>query len=730
MPDASGSPVDKDDVKLVAAATELESPFPEKPHKGRPPFCVVAAATLAIVATVVATGVIAGALLRARDAASPSWVTSPYRFDPYLIFNDSGLDALHSPSSMSADGRILSQQMEYAHPNGVQYVTLEYTATLTNDYIIALDYDPGILNIQCHNNTLEIIFRSAQLAAQTAANVDASTLVAGSHNWNCSRSVLTGEADLGERPSSLLLSVTMLQRIDGERLFLGIAPARHDDFFESLNLTFRTNMVPSVANNYVQPSGRGGGRALARRELWGFIGHAFHAIGHAISSVAKAVWHGVSTVAHDVVNVVKGVATVVKTLVTGQYNTDHTFDVASLNWNYGKNLLSSSKLTFDGIDCDGSYAHMGLTVEFELSIDQWSLDTAKLIATADAAFKASAAFQQGNGIEMDKTFPLTSFSIGSIDFSIGPVPVHIQGDVDLDLGVKLTAQEGVDASVWISANTSASYGIQYQDGHWSNPAQHQWSHDGHYPTLNPLSSVGLTVSLTPSITFMIDYIGGPTVGVTPYLELGVDLNDASSTTNSPTCDGLSIMMNWGVEVKLGAKIDIHLLGHTLYQHTWGPSLIYQLKKPIGSGCLRGKSHSLSLLSPASNAPPPPPPPPPGGIITPLPATSAGWVLGTVWSGNITTPVGCSSHTAADMSIQYVGKLSSNTLAFVGARNYRGSATSSTSYSCVTRSALTATFSRSTSGVMLSLEADEATSVAYSNCSSPSAHALIEEFGSA
>jgi hypothetical protein len=142
----------------------------------------------------------------------------------------------------------------------------------------------------------------------------------------------------------------------------------------------------------------------------------------------------------------QGVATAVKVLVTGEYNTDHTFDIASLNWNYGSNVLPSDQLTFDGIDCSGSYAHMGLTVEFELLIQGWSLKSAKLIANADAAFRASAAFQQSDASSIDNTYPLSSFSIGSISFSIGPIPVHIQGGVDLDLGVTLQTQSGAPSA--------------------------------------------------------------------------------------------------------------------------------------------------------------------------------------------------------------------------------------------------------------------------------------------
>jgi hypothetical protein len=292
-------PLEKDTVRLF----EIESDSSKRTREWRTKPLLRLVCGLAFVSLTAAIITVLGERGHVM-VESPSWMTSPYKFPTYLNVNDSGLDSLHRPSNVSEDGKVISHKMTYAHPNGVQNVILEYTATLTDDYIIALDYDTNIASVICHSNMLELVFVSSNIAAQTAAMVDTTTLIAGSHHWNCSRSQLTGEADLGERSSSLLLKVVVLERVRAERLFLRVEPARHEHFFKALNLTFKTNMVPTVASNHA-PSRASGSRALARREMFGFISKAFSAVGHAIASVAKAAWHGVCTVAKDVVNVVK-----------------------------------------------------------------------------------------------------------------------------------------------------------------------------------------------------------------------------------------------------------------------------------------------------------------------------------------------------------------------------------------------------------------------------------------
>jgi hypothetical protein len=250
-------------------------------------------------------------------------------------------------------------------------------------------------------------------------------------------------------------------------------------------------------------------------------------------------------------------------------------------------------------------------------------------------------------------------------------------------------------------------------------------------------SAGLIVSLKPSLTFMIDYIGGPTIGASPYLEMAL-----TASPNTDHCEGMIMMMNWGVHVTLGAKIDIHLLGHTLYQHTWGPSTIYQLKKPIGAGCLPSSASSTSDGTGDSEAPTPLPSPSASDETLPapspfmLPASSASWIPGTVWAGNVTaiasaaTSATCTSHAIEEISLQFLGPLKSGGLSFIGARNYRGQANGTTSYACLTRAALVATFSATSSATTVSIAPDvSANGMAFSNCSSPSTQPMIEDFGS-
>jgi len=97
-------------------------------------------------------------------------------------------------------------------------------------------------------------------------------------------------------------------------------------------------------------------------------------------------------------------------------------------------------------------------------------------------------------------------------------------------------------------------------------------------------SATLTVAILPLIVFNVDYIGGPNIGLKSYMELVAD----ASTHNCPAGNGLgslSVALNWGFQLTLGASIGVTIAGHSILgPWTFGPYCVYSIKRSISNGC--------------------------------------------------------------------------------------------------------------------------------------------------
>jgi len=112
--------------------------------------------------------------------------------------------------------------------------------------------------------------------------------------------------------------------------------------------------------------------------------------------------------------------------------------------------------------------------------------------------------------------------------------------------------------------------------------QHEWQDSGKLRDVpNDEIEVQLMVYILPTVVIIIDSIGGPYVGFKPFIEGVVTFDE----TSADSCASVTVALNWGLQVSIGAKIDIlHI-----YNYTTDPETIYSVKKPIASGCISSET---------------------------------------------------------------------------------------------------------------------------------------------
>lgn len=188
-------------------------------------------------------------------------------------------------------------------------------------------------------------------------------------------------------------------------------------------------------------------------------------------------------------------------------------------------------------------------------------------------------------------------------------------------------------------------------------SNHSWSHSGNfYP---PTASIKLSgqVWLLPEVVLDIDGLGGPSLGVKPFLEVAMDLTNANECAAGSATDVLApwsvastaqaapatpaatraatampsrgqlrasgalqggvsgagdsidipffAAVNWGLQVSLSAELQVAALGKVYWSHQFPAWTLLSVKKPVMSGCWKlGTSNAANrnVVAPQSSGP--------------------------------------------------------------------------------------------------------------------------------
>jgi hypothetical protein len=259
----------------------------------------------------------------------------------------------------------------------------------------------------------------------------------------------------------------------------------------------------------------------------------------------------------------------------------------SYNYNSQTGKATQHSIPIDSyVSCIECYFHLDLGLSASFDIEQYSLNSLTISATGDAALNvglqasASAKWSNSNSVSV---FDLKT---PEVTFIIGAVPFSVDFDIPVTAGYEIDVAGAATLSSSVNGYGSITYGISYTGG--SSDVQRINSqtlqHSGTMPTLTADVTATATVYLLPALKMTIDMIGGPYVGLKPYVEAAVAIGTSTSCGSSSVA--ASATLNAGFAVSLGAEINIELDGATIYSHDFGSIGLYSKKEPVATGCIK------------------------------------------------------------------------------------------------------------------------------------------------
>ena len=205
----------------------------------------------------------------------------------------------------------------------------------------------------------------------------------------------------------------------------------------------------------------------------------------------------------------------------------------------------------DQITADGSLA-LDLGADVGIDISWFQLRQFRFIVSATET--AEISVKSNYDLEIKRSIPvnLSYFQMSPFTIMMGPVPVVIKPEIGLVIDFEGNVAVAVTAGV--TQQASVRLGATYENGYWSGVHEFTNKFEFNSPSIELSGSLKLAVN--PELTLKLYGIAGPKVGVKPYLKLEgvVTLPKEQVAALSP--EDLEISLYAGLELEVGAKIEI------------------------------------------------------------------------------------------------------------------------------------------------------------------------------
>jgi hypothetical protein len=261
----------------------------------------------------------------------------------------------------------------------------------------------------------------------------------------------------------------------------------------------------------------------------------------------------------------------------------------------------------DNVVCEECYSDLEVSLNFDFHMADYEVQRVGTWIEGNLIHHVKITSKQQTTVQnltFDKVMSILHFP--DIHFSLGPVPISITTTVPVHSGLTIEYSEA-DIEVVGDAHVTgtAKYGFQWtQEKHFQYIHEHSLSHDGSFSSLGSIDAA-LLVYLMPVVWINVDHIGGPNIGVKGFVEPGMDAESEDSQCSSTGGAGASYFVNFGLQLSIGAHIEIEFVGHTFINKTFEPAVIWSHKWPLTSGCIGTKAqgvNSTSMSVSSQNAP--------------------------------------------------------------------------------------------------------------------------------
>ena len=517
---------------------------------------------------------------------------------PYL-----GLDELLIPES--SDGRKHSRHYEKVDANN-KHIKLHYDIELAeNTHFITLDTEPGVTHVSCqrtifHRNHssdgfIIVRFNTSSQAQRVFKDVKnhghENVRLTASRMWECPRADGSYQAlwlrVVGDSPTIIDTEIKFQTLKAGpHHLFkhadvharISKFPENHmkehsfskEDVGNDIGCTMMDDAIAEKGGPKIHNDRRRNNQELGCGWFCGFF---------------KAVWNGIKAIAKIVIEVVETVVIIVKVLVTGDYVCHKTFMKNTWSWNYNeKTGQARSPATIDkNIKCDDCYYYMELELQFDLVLTNYELIDLAVYVQGTGDVKVDAELDIAVSGVIENSTLIAQIEMPPIEFSLGPIPIVIEMDVPIHLGYEIDWKANAHFAAYATAKGNFQYGVGY------NPTDKfhlihitNFTHNGTLSSIDASFTIDATVYILATLVVNIDNIGGPDIGVKPYIE---GVLSTENTWTDPCYGSLKLSANWGIMGTIGAHIDIEFAGKQIIKHEFPSTAIFSIKKPIMTGCL-------------------------------------------------------------------------------------------------------------------------------------------------
>jgi len=531
----------------------------------------------------------------------------------------------HSTAFVNHEG---VHQDEFLFNLGNDSLVLKYRAQPKRNLVVHLDEEVAVEAVVCNSDMSMVLQTNSSGAAQflhkKMIGGSARPLMTGGVEWGCVDST-------GGVPKSILRYIEQVT-VSGARLILFTSQATHQDFFHTLNVSFATTKLPPHTL-IRQPATQAAARrqqhsADQPRRVLGSWGSFF-----------SGIWNDVENLAGDIADAVNAVAYVANFLSTGDASFQNSFLNMYQNWN------SNTTVPLDeALQCSNCWGVFDFGVNFDLDISDYQLNNLALVASGNVEFNIEANLWYQASFTDDGGLPIYTLVWPNIVFTVAGVPFVLTVTMPISEVWTVQASGAINVVANVQAQGSICYGVMLNGGQLAPVNSHTYDEMGQFSQVQLDVSADVTLGLQLAPVVEVDYIGNINFGINPYVEASLDYNSNSGCENA---GGLRAVLNWGLGTTVGFNISVG----SIFSENWGPIALFNIKKPITSGCVQ-----YSML-PGEDRP---------AVPDTVPIVSGPLVVGNTWHGWQIPSQNCEPglYPYANVTFQYIDYESDGSLDFV------------------------------------------------------------------
>eukprot|EP00051_Salpingoeca_urceolata_P026592 m.477836 g.477836 ORF g.477836 m.477836 type:complete len:564 (+) comp20962_c0_seq1:311-2002(+) len=408
-----------------------------------------------------------------------------------------------------------------------------------------------ITGLKCSDDSLTVAMSSPAAATDVAKLVVPNTVLPMMDGWHC-----------GEH----IRKVTAAGVVDGSSVTFATVNITLQDVFKKAKIAIHTNYsnatetaaAAEIMGSIPREPVQGHPDRRERRGIFGFFHH---------------VWD-------DVTHFVGGALAVGKAIVTGKLDLP---DKTTTMWQFtfGPKACISS-LSQDDAACS---FHADVDTIVELDIDHWSLQSFKL------AVEGNAHAEVNSNVDLSKSFSSKGSETamddklwgGTIMIGAFPLPLSVYGQLILSHDFEIDPEFTFNADA--QANGHVEYGIEFDHtSGWQWIKEHTFTKTANVNDFEARVEAHAGFGVTPILSLKAMYIGGPFVQATFEVDATAEIADGTEQT---ACNGgAQVDITGDLDVGIGAKLDIKIMGHQLFEHDWELSVYDSPEEQLYETCLK------------------------------------------------------------------------------------------------------------------------------------------------